>query len=187
MKIKDATLVTVFVLMTVNGAASQAPAVKQWSAATYHGLTVGTSTRADVLKLLGKPSFAGKEEDTAIPIMSYEVVDPVPGTLTVYIKSGILDGIGLNPKQRLTQREIIRMFGNGYLIVHYASDDCLDSEGAGPVYRSESGTIKYMEYRDRGIAAALAHDDDQKVEEIIFTFKPLGPTHSLCAGRRKNK
>src|ERR1035441_320696 len=93
MKIKDATLVAVFVLMTVNDAASQATAVKQWSAATYHGLTVGTSSRADVLKLLGKPSFVGKEEDTGTPIMSYEAVDPVPGTLTVYIMSGILDGI----------------------------------------------------------------------------------------------
>jgi hypothetical protein len=79
------------------------------------------------------------------------------------------------------------LFGNGYLIVHYASDDCLDSGGAVPVYQSVNGTIKYMEYRDRGIAVALALDDDQKVEAIIFTFKPLGPTHSLCSGRRKNK
>lgn len=187
MKIKNATLVTVLVLMTVNYAASQASAVKPWSAATYHGLIIGTSTRAEVLKLLGRPDYVGREEDTGTPIMNYEVVDPIPGTITVYIKKGILDGIYLYPKGSLTKRDIIRLLGPGYIVVHYAADDCLDSGGAAPIYQSASGSLKYMEYRDRGLAAAFAYNDDEKIEGIIYTFKQLGPVRSACAGHGKNR
>ena len=187
MKIKNATLVTVFVLMTVNCSAPQAPAVKPWSAATYHGLIVGTSTRAEVLNLLGRPDYVGREEDTGTPIMNYEVVDPVPGTATVYIMKGILDGIYIHPKRSLTRRDIIRLLGTGYIVNHYAADDCLDNGGAAPIYQNARGSIKYMEYRDRGLAADFAYNDDEKVQGIIYTFKQLGPAHSACAGRGKNR
>ncbi len=169
--------------MAMHCAAQDAPALKPWSAAKYHGLIVGTSTRSDVLKLLGKPNYVGKEEDTGTPIMTYAVIDPLPGTLVVYVTKGILDEMRLDLKKSLTQHDIVRLFGSGFVIVHYATDECIDTGGASPIYENPSGPFKYMEYRDRGIAAGFAYDDDQKVDAIIFTFRPIGPTHSRCAGR----
>jgi hypothetical protein len=140
-----------------------------------------------VLKLLGKPNYIGREEDTGTPMMTYLVVDPMPGTLVVYVKKGILDGMRLDLKRALTKDDIIRFFGTDYVVVHYAADDCLDDGGSAPIYQNPSGPFKYMEYHDRGLAAAFANDDNQKVNAIIFTFKAIGPSHSLCAGRSRKR
>ena len=115
--------------MAMHCAAQDAPALKPWSAAKYHGLIVGTSTRSDVLKLLGKPNYVGKEEDTGTPIMTYAVIDPLPGTLVVYVTKGILDEMRLDLKKSLTQHDIVRLFGSGFVIVHYATDECIDTGG----------------------------------------------------------
>jgi hypothetical protein len=187
MKMLNAMLATLFLTMAVHEAVPQTPALKPWSAATYHGLTVGTSNRADVLQLLGKPNFSGREQDTGVPMMTYEVSDPTPGTLVVYIKKGILDGITLNPRKTLTKDDVIRLFGSNYILVHYATDDCLDDGGAAPIYQNPSGSIKHMEYRDRGLTASFAYNDAQKVDAIIFTYKPFGPSRSICAARAKKK
>jgi hypothetical protein len=187
MKTKNAMLATFLVLMTVNTAAAQAPDLRPWSAATYHNLVVGTSTRDDVLRLLGKPNIIGREQDTGVPTMTYTVSDPVPGTLVVYTKKGILDGMMLTPKKSLTKGDIIRSLGPDYIVVHYAMDDCIGEGGAGPIYQTSRGPIKHMEYRDHGLAAVFAYDDDQRVEAIVFTFKPFGPSHSICAARAKKK
>jgi hypothetical protein len=189
MKMLNAMLTTLFITMAVHGAISQTPALKPWSAATYHGLTVGTSTRADVLKFLGKPYSISREEEgaTGAPVMNYEVTDPVKGTLSIFIKKGILDGISISPKKSLTNGDIIRIFGPDYVVVHYASDDCIDYGGTSPLYQNPRGPFKRMEYRELGIAAAFAYNDDEKVEAIIFTYKAFGPSHSICAARAKKK
>ncbi len=93
----------------------------------------------------------------------------------------------LDLKKYLTGDDIIRIFGHNYIVSHYAVDGCIDTGGTSPVYQSSSGPIKYMEYRDRGIAASFVYDDDKMVDAIIFTNKPFGPTHSICAGRGKKK
>ena len=66
------------VFTTAHCASPQAQSTKPWAPVTYHGLVMGKSTRADVLSILGKPKWAGKEPDTGIPIMSFDVSDPVP-------------------------------------------------------------------------------------------------------------
>jgi hypothetical protein len=134
-----------------------------------------------VLKVLGRPNYIGREADTGIPIMTFLVSDPMPGTLTVYITKGILDGMRLDLNKSLTKNDIIRILGHDYVVVHYAADNCIDTGGASPLYESPSGPFKYIEYRDRGLAASFAYDDDQKVDAITFTYKPLGQTHSRCA------
>jgi hypothetical protein len=180
-----ATLLPTMAVLNVLSAAPQAPASKPWSAAKYHGLVVGTSTREDVLRLLGKPDAVGKEQDTGAPTTTYTVSDPVPGTLVIYTKKRLLEGMTLYPKASLTKRDVIRLFGSDFILVRYAVDDCLDSGGAGPIYQSPRGPIKHMEYRDRGLAIAFESDDDQKVEAILYTEKPFGPTHSQCIERSK--
>jgi hypothetical protein len=148
---------------------------------------MGKSTRADVFKVLGKPRWAGNEPDTGVPIMSYDVADPLPGELEVYISKGILDGMTLNLKEKVSQKDIIRQFGHNFIIVHYASDDCLDDGGSATMYQNPSGPIKMMQYRDRGLVAHFVYNDDETVEAIAFIFKLSIPMHSSCTGRGKKK
>jgi hypothetical protein len=187
MQILKTLQIIIVAIAVVQQADPQKLAERSWLPATYQGLTIGVSTKEDVLRVLGKPKSIGKEQDTGLPTMTYVVTDPVPGVLTVYVQKGILDGIGLTPKKSLTKGDIIRLFGPNYIIVHYATDDCLDDGGAAPIYENPRGSIKHMEYRDRGVAASFAYDDDQKVEAIVFTSKPFGPSHSICAARAKKK
>jgi hypothetical protein len=183
MKTMNTVLAIVVLVMTAAQCADpQVVVSKPWTPATYHGLVMGKSTRADVIKVLGNPKWAGREQDTGIPIMSYEVSDPVPGTLVVYVEKEILDGMTLNPKNRLTKSDLLRLLGHDYIIVRYDTDDCLAEGGTAPIYETPNGPIKHMEYRDRGVAVIFYQDN---VEAILFTFKPFGPTHSLCAGRAK--
>ena len=184
MKIRNAVLATFLAITAAYYANAQTPASQRWSPATYHDLTIGTSTRSDVLRLLGKPKAVGKEPDTGLPTMTYAVSDPVPGMLTIYTQKGILDGMTLSPKKPLTKNDIIRLFGSDFTIVRYATDDCLTEGGSAPIYEAPNGPIKHMEYRDRGVAAVF---NGAEVVAVVFVSKPIGPTHSLCTERGKKK
>jgi hypothetical protein len=187
MKTIDVTLTTVLAAMIMCQAFAQAPALRPWFPARYHGLVVGTSSREDVLGRLGKPEAVGTEQDTGVPTMTYAVTDPVPGTLIVYPEKGVLKGMTLYPARSLTDRDIVHILGSDFVVVRYDMDGCLGEGGAGPIYQTPNGPIKQMEYRDRSLAAVFAYNDDHKVEAIVFTSKPFGPTHSLCAGRTRKK
>jgi hypothetical protein len=187
MKVLRTILMTTVVISAALNVESKAPTSMPWNPATYHGLIMGRSTRADVFKVLGKPKWAGSEPDTGVPIMSYDVADPLPGELEVYITKGILEGMTLNLKEKVSQKDIIRLFGHNYIAVHYATDDCLDDGGAAPIYQNPDGPFKTMQYRDRGLVVHFIYNDDDTVDSISFTFKPYGPTHSQCAGRGKKK
>lgn len=176
-------MIQVAFLMIFVAPVSQSQTSQQWAPANYRGLIVGKSTQTDVLRILGNPKSGRKEQDTGIPYLDYEVSDPVPGTLAVYVRKGTLDGMTLLPKGALTRNDVIRSFGVDYRIVRYATDDCLTRGGAAPIYESPGGQIEHLEYRGRGLAVVLARGDDDKVEAIVFTYKPFGPTHSACAPR----
>ena len=173
-------------VVLLSGAAS-AQSLKPWSAAKYHGLAIGRSSRADVRRQLGKPDSVGTEEDTGLPIMTYTVSDPLPGKLVVYTENGIVDGMTLYPRKDQTKDDIVRIFGPDFIVVHYAVDQCSGDGGTAPIYETSSGPIKHMEYRDRGLAAIFSQGDDQKVEAIAFTSRAFGPPHSSCKGSSKKK
>lgn len=184
MQIKKALLAIALAITVVQQADSQKHAEMAWLPATYHDLTVGVSSKDDVLRVLGKPKAIGREQDTGLPTMTYVVSDPVPGTLTVYVQKGVLDGMTLSLKKRLPKSEIIRLFGPDYIAVQYDTDDCLGEGGAAPIYESPNGPIKHFEYRDKGIGVII-HDGEAVA--IAFVSKPFGPAHSICAVRAKNK
>lgn len=184
MRIMKAIFAIVIAISTVQYADPQKLAERSWSPATYHDLTVGVSTKDDVLRVLGKPKTIGKEQDTGLPTMTYVVTDPVPGVLTVYVQKGVLDGITLSLKKRLPKSEIIRLFGSDYIAVQYDTDDCLGEGGAAPIYESPNGPIKHLEYRDKGIGV-IFHEGEAVA--IAFVSKPFGPSHSICAARAKKK
>jgi hypothetical protein len=184
MKIVSTVILTALVIQGAPATDSQTALSKKWVAAVYHGLVVGTSTKADVLRVLGKPKSVGKEQDTGLPTMSYAVSDPVQGTLVVFIRRGLLDAMSLTPKTRSTKDDIVSVLGSDYLVVHYAPDDCLGEGGAAPIYEDRNGPIERIEYRSRGLALSL---HDSEVEAILFVAKPFGPTRSRCAGNKRKK
>ena len=157
---------------------------KVWVPAVYHGLVMGQSTREDIVKVLGKPKWIGKEQDTGIPIIEYVVRDPIPGTLTVYFRGRSVDGMNLHPDQELTKKDIVHLLGTDYLSVRYALDDCMAEGDTAPICEAVDGPIEHMEYRDRGLAAIL---NDGKVESIAFVAKPSWSTHCRCTGQNAGR
>jgi len=149
-----------------------------WTPAVYRGLTIGGSTTADAIRVLGKPRFSGREQDTGLPIMSFVVSEPVRGDLTVYLEDGVIDGMTLTPKDLLARKEAIKLLGSDYIQVRYASDGCLTEAGSAPIYESPDGPIEHLEYRARGQALIL---HDGFVEAIAFVHKPFGPIRSRCS------
>ena len=156
---------------------SQAKHSTTWTPAIYRGIIVGQSTRGDVVKILGKPKWIGKEQDTGLPMVNYSVSRPIVGTLVIYLHQDKVDGMVLTPDRPYTKREITHVLGANYTLVRYETDDCLGEGGASPIYESRDGPIVHLEYRDRGLAVVLK---DDQVEAIAFVNKRFGPTHSRC-------
>jgi hypothetical protein len=172
-------------LLLASGLASKARehGSQTWVPAVYHGLVVGKSTRADVLRVLGKPTWVGHESDTGTPMMDFQVSDPVPGNLSVlFRRGGILDGMALSPKQPLTEKDIVRILGSDFLVVRYAMDFCSEDDGVGTLYESRDGSVKHLEYRSRGLVVSFYHEE---VQEITFVERLSVPKHSRCQGQGK--
>lgn len=104
MKIVSTVLLASLLIQGGFATGPQSAISKKWVPAVYRSLVVGVSTKSDVLKVLGKPNSAGKEQDTGLPTMSYAVSDPQQETLVVYIRRGLLDGMSLFPKMRIDEK-----------------------------------------------------------------------------------
>ena len=137
-----------------------------WSPAHYRGLTIGKSTLSDVRRVLGDAKYSGHEEDTGVPILSYEVNDPWPGYLIVYYKRGILTGLTLGLKDEVTKDDIIHQFGSDFVLTRYEFDDCRAVGGSAPVYESKDGSLEQMEYRRLGISVPL---NGSRISQIAYT------------------
>ena len=184
MKLVNQTWLACLMILSGPFAHAQTQISKTWVPAVYHNLVVGNSTRDEALKILGKPNSTGKEQDTGIPTMTYKVSDPVAGTLVVYVKKGILDGMSLYPDRELRRSDVVRLLGPNYAVVHYATDHCLTEGGTAPIFESPGGPILHIEYRARGLAVIL---NGNQVAAIAFVARAFGPTRSLCAGRQEKE
>lgn len=156
-----------------------------WRAASYKGLTIGKSTRADMIRVLGDPQWSGSPGDQLAndpnpeTWSEYESGGEFPGKLTVILdeRSGVISGIDLYP-ENLSRDEAIKHFGNDYILARYDFDQCLGNEESAPLYESPDGQIVNIEYRARGIAVGI--DQTGKVKQINYVSKPLGATESKC-------
>ena len=157
-----------------------------WAPATYHGLTIGKSTRNDVIRVFGKPKQEGRAAESDPPMLSYgyDVADPVKGNIGIYFQGEIVDSMAVYPDTPITKEDVVRIFGQHYLLVRYSGRNCLGSGGAGPMYEDPNGDIKHMEYRDKGIAVNFLYTE---VEAILYVQRPFGPTRSPCAQQKGNK
>jgi hypothetical protein len=157
----------------------------KWVPAVYRGLVIGKSSRADALKVLGQPTWTGKEEASGTPMMVFNTSEPLAGRLSVLLNHEIVGEIRVSPKDSYTKGDIIKILGPGSITVHYASADCLSQGGSAPIYEDANGDTEYVEYRARGIAVDILKDGT--VGEISFVKGPLGSVHSPCPAARNKK
>lgn len=151
-----------------------------WRPATYRGLTIGKSTRADMLRILGKPLSSGPsaDQDPPKPIIwnDYGMIKgELPGRLAVEVDSrnDRIVSISIAPEQ-VSKEDAIRYFGKEYLLMGYefCPSQSLDAD-VGLVYEDpKSSSIDYLEYRSRGIAIHL--DYQGNVNAIYYFDEPIG-------------
>jgi hypothetical protein len=156
-------------------------------------LTMGTSTREDMLRVFGESEdFAETEkwrnETPNLPSeidYVYENVGEIRGLHRVAVSSrdGKIVWILIEPEKML-KSDIVRLYGPNYVITKYDTDDCIDDEDGVPLFESPNGRIKQFEYRERGIFFRLKKQDSRKsgdlVELIMFVSEPPGATTSRC-------
>jgi hypothetical protein len=163
---------------------------RQWRPAVYMGLTMGQSTRDDMLRVFGEPQWSGQPadqmKDDPAPEIWYEYAygGDFPGKLTVVTdqRSGLIKAIDLNPTN-LTKQAAIEHFGPSFIITRYAFDQCLGNEESAPVYESPNGQLVNIEYRELGIAIAIG--DDGNVLDINYVSEPIGATSSKCQPKKR--
>ncbi len=153
----------------------------KWQAATYRGLTVGKSTRADVLRAFGRPlrkdvsvGQTDTDQDQEIWYI-YKDIGELPGELAVALdkKNGKLISMYLYP-EHLLKKDAIKHFGAGYIIKRYDFCPGFENADAAPTYESPNGEIQRIEYRERGIA--IYYDSTDEVKDISYISKPIGLT-----------
>ena len=164
---------------------------REWRAGTYLGLTAGKSTRVDVLRVLGEPKRMDTpadqtpEEPNPEVWYVYDRGGEFAGDLTIVIdkRRDIVLRIDLNPVD--LSKEEVKHFGQDYILTRYDFDDCLGNEESAPVYESANGSLREVEYRQRGIAISV--DDNGKVNTISYVSKPIGAQQSRCGPSSRQK
>ncbi len=150
-----------------------------WRAATYRGLTIGQSTRANMLRVLGEPLSSGPsaDQDEPKPIIwnDYGMIEgELSGRLAVEVdeRNGVIVGISISPNN-MSREEAIRYFGNDYRTMGYDFCEGFEDEIVAPVYENpNSSDIPFVEYRSRGITIHL--NDGEMVNAIYFVSEPMG-------------
>ncbi len=158
---------------------------RDWRAATYRGLTIGTSTRGDALRVFGQPKRVdapadqAEEEPKPEEWYVYDSGGEFPGTLTVVVdkRTSVVLRIDLHP-ENLSREEAVRHFGNGYITTRYEFCEGFDDEDSAPLYETSDGQFFSIEYRGRGIAIGLENKD--KVGSINYVSKPIAAISSKC-------
>jgi len=174
----------IVLIQTTNVFSSSPQAVRDrvWRKATYRGLTVGKSTRADMLRVLGKPlpSSPSADQHPPYPIIWNDygrITGEVSGTLAVEVdrRNNRIVSISVSP-DRMTKDEAIRLFGDNYLLMGYEFCKDLPPDAVvGPVYENpKSSQIDYLEYRSKGVAIHL--DREGIVNAIYYVSGPIGLT-----------
>lgn len=178
-------LLTLLIFAQIPGSAnypSQATRekVRGWRAGTYRGLTIGKSTREDMLRVLGRPlsSVPSADQDPPYPIIWNDygrLKGQLSGRLAVEVDSRTnrIVHISITP-DNMSKEDAIKHFGSDYILMGYRFCEGLPPEAeAGPVYEDpKSPELDSLEYRSRGIAIHL--DYQGKVDEINFVSEPVG-------------
>ncbi len=158
--------------------------IRGWCPAEYRGLVIGSSTRDDMLRILGHPAQSevlGEADDTAREVWHhYQSGGEIPGSLVVVEgRSRQITGVSLYPHD-LSREDIVQKLGGGYVETRYDFDLCLGDEESAPLFESKDGSVVMLEYRLRGLAIAV--DDSGRVREVFYLSRPYGAERSRCTG-----
>lgn len=155
---------------------------QEWRAASFRGLKIGTSTRADMLRIFGTPKSVEAYDEGALSDGTqyyYDADNDIPGEICIAIdsNSSMIRYIELRPND-LSKDQIIKLLGDSYIVTKYDFDDCLGDGESSPLYESPTGSVTRIEYRSRGIAVAV--DESNKVQFISYVGEPIGASSSKC-------
>jgi hypothetical protein len=176
--------VVLILALLLNGVAAAQVSTRTWRPATYRGLTVGKSKRADLLRVFGQPKWSrsskgedGDEADREV-WSSFEAVGEFPGQTNVLTdKRDLITRIDFYPAG-LTKNQAIAHFGKGYVLTRYSLESCLGDEDSEALFESPKGPLLYLEYRARGVAISIGYQD--LVTKISYIKGPIGSTKSKC-------
>ena len=99
-----------------------ADANQNWGQATFHGLVVGKSTSADVIREFGKPKWRGGVQELVVPSdrdgetqYQYSAPSDVNGDVYVYFRrhTGVITAILFYPKS-MSRADAIAQFGSDF-------------------------------------------------------------------------
>jgi hypothetical protein len=153
--------------------------IRGWCAGTYRGLTVGQSTRANMLRVLGKPLSSGFSADQDEPkyIIWHDygkITGDLSGRLGVETdkRTDKIVSVSIAPDD-MTKEDAIKYFGQDYKVMGYQFCEGFEDETAVPVYENPEATqLNHIEYRARGISISI--DYRGRVNEIYFVAEPTG-------------
>ncbi|HZI87206.1 MAG TPA: hypothetical protein VFD48_10250 [Pyrinomonadaceae bacterium] len=147
-----------------------------WHPAVYNGLTIGRSTREDMIRVFGEPKSSEVFDGGKGPPeqwFHYESGGEFPGELVFNVdrKTGVIARLILHPT-KLSKEEAIKHFGENYKLTRYEFCKGFEDEDSAPVYETPTGQFQTVEYRAKGIAVAIGDKDE--VEYISYVSEPLG-------------
>ncbi len=157
------------------------------------GLTMGTSTREDMLRAFGEAEdfaemekWRSKTDDLPPEIVHiYENVGEIRGPHRVAVSSrdGKVIWISVEP-EKMSKEDVVRLYGSDFKITRYGYDDCIDDEDGVPIFESPKGELELFEYRELGIFFNLKKQDRfnglDLVELITFVSEAPGTKTSRC-------
>lgn len=135
--------VAIIVLLTT----SLFSALPPWTPANFRGLILGTSHRADAVRVLGAPDSATRTANGEELI--YRARGEHKGDLTLRLdRAAVITGIEESLPVAIPRTRIYKEFGNSPLTEHFSMAKC----AANALYRDPHGNIELTLYPARGIA-----------------------------------
>ena len=154
---------------------------KVWRPAVYRGLRIGKSRRDAMLRVFGQPKWSrqAETEDRQEVWNNYERAGEFPGITIVVVesRSSVIKRIDFYP-EKLSKQQALAHFGRGYITTKYDFEPCQSDEESEPIYESPTGLLSSVEYRARGIAISIGHEE--MVTKISYVSGPIGRTKSRC-------
>ena len=179
---RNCALLFAIVLHVEVFAESQAPVKRpaKWQVATYQGLTLGKSKRADVERTFGQPTWSGHPEDPSDnpveSLLSYEYQDVggFDGKTAVIMnrKSGVLTEIILyfDYQRPVTKAEILAKYGSDFIERDdFALGPCPTVAEQKRYRKPEKPEGVFLVYPSKGMYVHI--DYQHKAQELVFLTK----------------
>jgi hypothetical protein len=172
-------LITVVMLAVLsNSFPQEAGKNRGWAIATYKGITLGKSKKADLLDLFGKPrDVAHPEDEYDNPVITliafgYENLADIPGrtVFTMKKRTGIVTSIELYPSEnnKISFQRVIEIYGRNFIRRDESLGPCLTAKEI-KQYGQLSSTDypAFLIYPHRGMVIHM--NGENEVQDIVFT------------------